>query len=56
MVEIVPKKWSVRTCDVVAGSGMLRVTIHPRRDLLVGLLALVWDAFFVVINASSPLN
>jgi len=49
MVEIVPKKWSVRTCDVVAGSGMLRVTIHPRRDWLVGLRGWAWDAFFIVI-------
>ena len=49
MAEIVPEKWSARTCDVVAGSGMLRVTIHPRRDWRVGLGALAWDAFFVVI-------
>jgi hypothetical protein len=49
MARIVPEKWSARTCDVVAGSGMLRVTIHPRRDWLVGLGALAWDAFFIVI-------
>ena len=49
MIGFVPEKWSARTCDVVAGSGMLRVTIHPRRDWLVGLGALAWDAFFIVI-------
>jgi hypothetical protein len=49
MAGIVPEKWSARTCDVVAGSGMLRVTIHPRRDWQVGLWALAWDAFFIVI-------
>jgi len=49
MTGIVPEKWSARACDVVVGSGMLRVTIHPRRDWLVGLGALAWDAFFIAI-------
>lgn len=49
MFGLVPEKWSARVCDVVAGSGMLRVTIHPRRDWLVGLGALASDAFFIVI-------
>jgi hypothetical protein len=46
---IIPEKWNARKVDIVAGSGMLRVTIHPRRDLLAGLAALVWDAIFIVI-------
>ncbi len=49
MSAIVPEKWSARVCDVVASPGMLRVTIHRRRDWLVGLGALAWDAFFIVI-------
>lgn len=49
MSGIVPEKWGARTLDVVGGSGMLRVTIHPRRDWLVGLGALALDAVFVVI-------
>src|SRR5215469_10357830 len=49
MSGLVPEKWSARKFDVVAGSGMLHVTIHPRRDWLVGLGALAWDAVFIVI-------
>jgi hypothetical protein len=34
---------------MVAGSGMLSVTIHPRRDWHAGIAALTWDAMFIVI-------
>ena len=49
MPGIVPEKWGSRNVDIVTGSGMLRVTIHPRRDWLAGLAALAWDAMFIVI-------
>jgi hypothetical protein len=49
MPGIIPQKWSAREVDIVAGSGMLCVTIHPRRDYLVGLAAMAWDAIFLVI-------
>jgi hypothetical protein len=49
MPGIVPEKWSTRKVDIVTGSGMLCVTIHPRRDWLAGLGALAADAVFVAI-------
>jgi hypothetical protein len=49
MSGIVPEKWSSRKVDIVASSGMLCVTIHPRRDWPVGIAALAWDAMFLII-------
>jgi hypothetical protein len=49
MSGIVSEKWSARQVDIVATSGTLCVTIHPRRDWHAGLASVAWDAMFVVI-------
>jgi hypothetical protein len=49
MPGIIAGKRSARKVDIVAGSAMLSVTIHPRQDWLLGIVTLAWDAMFVVI-------
>jgi hypothetical protein len=49
MSGIIPEKWGAREVEIVAGSGMLCVTIHPRRDWSVGLAALAWDAMLIAV-------